>query len=224
MVSMQTTLQLSALLSILVLATLLMPSVHAYENSQYGFSINPPKSWTFEENIQSKLFVFKDSSNYTRASITVMVNQSGFSQEDPFLYSMKERNLKYYLYQNYEGYLITDWGARVVGSLNGYQIMFNASVNGSPMRFVSVIFLETNQTFFIVCGALSPAYDNLSSVFKETIDSFQLTQTVNNSISSNNVTIELVEVIVGVIVAAIVVVAALIYQKKRRPSNVVKNL
>ncbi len=208
---MQTKLQLSTLLSILVLATLLVQSVYGYKNSQYDFSINPPKGWTFEENIQSKLFVFKDASNYTGATITVMVNQSGLSQGDPFLYSMKVRNLRYYLHQNYEGYLITDWEVRVVGSLNGYQIKFNASVNGSPMRFISVIFLETNQTFFIVCGALSPAYDNLSSVFKEAIDSFQLTQTVNNSISSDNVTIELV----GVSVAAIVVVATVIYLKKR---------
>ncbi len=210
---MQTKLRLCALLATFVLATLLAQSAHAYENSQYGFSINPPGGWALEERTQPELFVFRDPSNYTGATISVLVNQSGLPQEDPALHSRTEGILRRYLAQTYKGYLISDKGTRVVGSLNGYQIKFDASVNGSSMRFVSVIFVLTNQTFFIVCGAASPSYDNLSSVFKESIDSFRLIQTVNKSIPNSNVAVVLVG---AVVVVAVVAVAAVVYLRKRR--------
>jgi hypothetical protein len=105
--------QLSVFLVTLVWAIFMVQSAHRYENSQYGFSINPPEGWALEENIQSELFVFKDSSNHTGATITVRVNQSGLPQEDPFLASMKERYLRQYLYQTYDGYLITDKVQRI---------------------------------------------------------------------------------------------------------------
>ena len=165
---------LSILLVTFLLATFIVQSVHAYENMQYGFSITPPEGWALEENIKSTLFVFRDPSNYTGATITILANQSGLPQDDLFLTSRTHNYLIRYLYENYEGCLITKNGAKVVSNLNGYQIKFNATVDGREMRFDSVIFVQTNQTFYIVCGALSPVYDNLSLVFDESINSFRL--------------------------------------------------
>ena len=75
---------LYALLLIILLATFLVQSVYAYENTKYGFSINPPESWAIEENTEPIMFVFRDPFNQTGATINVLVNQSGLPQDDPF--------------------------------------------------------------------------------------------------------------------------------------------
>ncbi len=141
--------QPSALVLMLLSATFIVQSVYAYENTQYGFSITPPEGWTLEENMETALFVFRDPSNYTGATIRVVVNQSGMPQDEAILWS--RIYLMRYLGETYSGYLITERGASGVGNLNGYQIKFNASVGGSEMRFDSAILIETNQTFYIVC-------------------------------------------------------------------------
>ena len=111
---------LSALLVPLLLATSIVQSVHTYENTQFGFSVNPPEGWAIEEKKEPTLFVFKDPSNYTGATISILVNQSGLSQEDPFLASLKESYLRHYLSQTYEGYLITEKGARAPWIRTGF--------------------------------------------------------------------------------------------------------
>jgi hypothetical protein len=313
--------QLSALLAVVLSATLLLPSACAYENTQYGFSITSPEGWAIEENtdpdswsevtrftkeatfqttqsftvtypewrirwqyetgvpdehpslhiyvypqatpgtwfesitksgnedtngtlyihdrkggfclvvvsatpnftivVEQKIpypsVVFRDPSNQTGATISVSVNQSGLPQDDPFLASLKQSYLRHYLSQAYEGCLITQRGARVVGNLNGYQVKFNASVGGSEMRFDSVVFIETNRTFYIVCGALSPAYDNLSTVFKDSIDSFRITSTSQSeppSAPPDNFV--LLGVLAIAVLMAIVVIALFILRRQRQ--------
>ncbi len=206
----------SALLLTLLLATFMVQSVHAYENIQYGFSITQPEGWELEENIEPALFVFRDPSDYTGASITVLVNQSGMPQDEAMLWS--RIYLMRYLGETYNGYLITERGASGVGNLNGYQIKFNATVGGSEMRFDSVILIETNQTFYIVCGALSPAYDVLSSVFDKSIHSFRLAPF---SQSSNHVPQDnAMWVLMGTgVVIAVTIAPSLIYfyRRKQKP-------
>jgi len=208
---------LSALSLILLLATFIVQSVHAYENMQHGFSITPPEGWPLEENIETALFAFRDPSNYTGATIRVVVNQSGMPQDEAIL--MSRIYLMRYLGETYNGYLITERGASGVGNLNGYQIKFNASVGGSEMRFDSVILIETNQTFYIVCGALSPAYDNLSSAFDETINSFRLapfSQSSSNYVPRCNA----IWILIGTIaVIAVSVAPSLIYFFRRKQNQ-----
>jgi len=175
----------SALLVTLLLAALIVESGHAYENTLYGFSINPPETWTIEDNFQAAQFTFRDPSNHTGGIVTIQVNQSGLPQDDPFLASRIHGYLMHYLYDNYEGYLITEMGAKAVYNLNGYEIKFNTTLDGKEMKFDSVIFVKSNQTFYIVCGALSPAYDSLALDFEESINSFRLAP---YSQSSNNIT------------------------------------
>jgi len=210
---------LSALSLILLLATFIVQSVHAYENMQHGFSITPPEGWALEENIETALFVFRDPSNYTGATIRVVVNQSGLPQDDPFLASRTNICLRRYLAETCPGYLITQMGAEAVHNLNGYEIKFNATVDGKAMRFDSVIFVETNQTFYIVCGALSPAYDNLSSAFDETINSFRLapfSQSSSNYVPRCNA----IWILIGTIaVIAVSVAPSLIYFYKRKQNQ-----
>ena len=206
-----------ALISALLIAFLVQSS-YAYENTQYGFSINPPEGWVVEEKTEPIMFVFKDPSNQTRATITILVNQSGLPQDDPFLASLKQLYLRQYLAEPYEGYLITQRGARVAGSLNGYQVKFNASVGGSEMRFDSVIFIETNQTFIIICGALSSAYDSLSLGFKACIDSFRLVAATQGDADST-AHYDAVGVSIGVGIAIVVLVAVslvLFFKRKQR--------
>ena len=206
-----------ALISALLIAFLVQSS-YAYENTQYGFSINPPEGWAIEET-EPLMFVFKDASNQTGATITILVNQSGLPQDDPFLASLKQLYLRQYLAEPYEGYLITQRGARVVGSLNGYQVKFNASVGGREMRFDSVIFIETNQTFIIICGALSSAFDNLSSDFKENINSFKITSAQSEpppSVPLDNI---MLLGVLAIVVLMIIAVIAIFFLRKRHTAS-----
>ncbi len=192
--------------------------IHDRKGSFYLVIVSATPNYTIviEQKAPYPSVVFSDPSNNTGAKITVLVNQSGLQQDDPFLASHTHRYLEQYLYETYPGYLITQRGARVVGSLNGYQVKFNASVGGREMRFDSVIFLLTNQTFYIVCGALSPGYGNLSSVFKESINSFRLapfSQSDTNSTPQSNATF----VLIGVGVVLVVVSLFFFLRRKTKP-------
>ncbi len=217
-------LTLSTFVVTLILALFLMQFTYAYENIQHHFSLTIPKDWIIEENNESTLFMFKASSNNTQAFITVLVNQSGLSQEDPFLHSLTESYLRNYLYHTYTGYLITDKGTKVVGNLNGYEIKFNASVNGLPMKFISTIFVQTNQTYYIICGASSSNYDNVVLQFTDCINSFKLeslSQNVDNSQNNSNFfsqdNMNTILIVIGTIVLFLIAISPiLIYFKKHK--------
>ena len=161
---------LFALLSLSVV-TLIEP-VCAYDNSKWGYSLNPPESWAIDDSEEnSGIVVFSaPSSPPTEAFLNIYV------QNVQGLYPVAIIQSQYkYALSNFENFTLLSEGNQVVGSLEGYQMEYTYIDAGKERKLVQVDVVENGVSYLISQGALASQYNVVASDFESMLNSFQVT-------------------------------------------------
>lgn len=205
-------------LRLLVLITFLstlfiLQSAYAYENAEYGFSIDEPAGWNILEDEEGIAVGFTDPNlDVTGASINVAVQETSLSFSS-YIEGSKQTIV------DKEGYTLESEGSRTVGGLEGYELVSTyTQIVGDDQVNVTlkqVVFVENGKGYVVTVGALESEYNNFSGTFEQSINSFHITsEPTNNGTDMTGVAVA------AVVIVVVVVIGAFYFLKiKQKPEN-----
>ena len=190
-------------LLVTVLSTLfVLQSSYAYENAEYGFSMDEPAGWNPLPPDEEGIVVgFVDPNvAVTGAFINVAVHDTGLSLS-AYVEGFKQSEV-----DKYGTIVLESEGSRTVGGLEGYELV-SSHTHAGMGQFTNkqVIFVENGKGFVVNAGAFSSEYDNSLGTFEQTIESFRITIDSSDD-SGTDLTVVIVAVFAVVVIGAIVVI------------------
>jgi hypothetical protein len=181
--------------------------VQAYDNSQYGFSINAPSGWTTTEEADV-IVMFASPDEF--AFINVVVEETNLALNDYITAAKQE------LESTFDDYQLQSERNRNIGGLNCYEIVSTWVQEGFEIEIRQVVFIEKGQAFIITYGAFAEDYDTYSPEAEQSIQSFR----VSGTGAVGGLPIMTIIIIIAVVVGAVVaVVAILLFRRKRKPAE-----
>ena len=193
-------------LLVTVLSTLfVLQSANAYENAEYGFSMDEPTGWNPLAPDEEGIIVgFADpNAAVTGAFINVVVHNTGLSLS-AYVEDWKQSEV-----DKYGTYVLESEGSRTVGELEGYELVSTHTHEGmGELTNKQVIFVENGKGFVVNTGVFSSEYDNFLGTFEQTIESFRITIDSSDD-SGTDLTVIIVAVVAVVVIGAIVVITLL---------------
>jgi hypothetical protein len=196
-----------ALITAIVITILSVQLVNAYENTEYGFSINFPSGWKQTENPGVVALYTNDDAS---ASVNIIIEETNLSLADYITESKDQlKNLDYYE-------LISE-DSRTISGLNGHELVFDWTYfpedgNYQDLRDKQVTFVHNGKAFIITCSADYSDYDLFLPTFDQTLDSFRLTS--SGTLDISNSTLIITAVVIVVVIALIISVVLL--RRKRK--------
>lgn len=188
-----------ALLSFLLIVSILeIHFVFAYENTEFGFTIDPPPMWDLNEDtgVNYMPVVFVDS--YTGASINIVLEEVRGSLWDNI------EGTKVILESSFDDYTLVYEASRVIGGLDCYELVSTWNQFDFLIKAKQVVFVEDGTAYTITCSALESEFDNFLLDFENSITSFRLTS------EPDTLPINLDAIILGGIVFIAVIVILLL--------------
>jgi hypothetical protein len=203
---------LFALMFIVVLLTLFsIQTTFGYENTEHGFSIDPPEGWSIEE-LTGVIAVQFTENVVDGSSVNVAVEETQSSL------SQVISSTKLALATAFENYTVVSEGSRVVNGVDGYELVATFKYEGRILKAKQVYFVEEGKKFVITCTAIDLLYENSLVDFETSISSFRITdsqQKVPLDKYNGDNTI-LIIVVIAAAVAAIIITAVFLLRKKSK--------
>jgi hypothetical protein len=206
---------LFSVLLIIVLSTFFpIQSTFAYENMEYGFSVNPPDGWSIEEMHGLIAVQFTDVNTlYDSSSISVAVAETTDSLSQ-FISSAKTT-----FANSIENYNLVSERSRVIGGLDCYEVVVTFTYAGRGLKAKQVYFVEFGKSFVITYTAIESQYENSLLDFENSLSTFRITAPQHEDLGDNNNldnTIFVIAIITIVAVVVVITVTLFLHQKNQR--------
>lgn len=161
-----------------VIASMLISSVYAYGNTQYGFSITAPTGWTTNEGVSGTAVIFYGptmTETGTDVNINVAVSTTAQTLSEAI------SSLKADYPNEFPNFSLVSESSRNIGGLNSYELVYSFTDAGNTYKQKQVVFVENGQGFIITCTAIPSNYDTYLPTFDQSIQTFRLTTTLSPS-------------------------------------------
>ncbi|HLN89142.1 MAG TPA: DcrB-related protein [Candidatus Binatia bacterium] len=161
-----------------LIASMLISSVYAYDNTQYGFSITAPTGWTTSEGVSGTVVIFYGPT-MTETGTDVNINIAVTSTTETLSEAISSMKTDYPT--SFSDYSLVSESNRNIGGLSSYELVYTFTDSGNTYKQKQVVLIENGQGFIITCTAIPSNYDSYLPTFEQSIQTFRLTTTLSPS-------------------------------------------
>jgi len=213
-----------ALISFLLIL-LVVQTVNAYDNNEYGFSITPPSMWSLIEDTDIQAVVGFEKTDST-ASISVAVVESSHTLSE-IVEGVKGsiEGIKDYLSRYLTDFSLVYETWRSIGGLDCYEFEYTMTHGGFSAKIRQVIFVENGKEFVITYQASESEYVDYLPDAENSIASFRVL--ADSSDDSSDGAIDNTLLIIGLISAVIILAVVLglfLLMKRHKPVSPVESV
>jgi hypothetical protein len=192
----------------LLITTLLMlllcvsvGSAHAYTNTSYNFSVEPPNGWTVEEPTYAVVAFVGPTDEGFQVNVNVQVEATNLSLAD--YVSAGKTNL-----ETYEDFTLLTEGARNrINNIDAYEVVFTFTYNGMALKDKQVYLVTGGNAFVVTYSALPTTYETYLPYFETSVQTF--------NVGTGGPDWQWI-VIIAIIAALVVAAAVFVFGRRRR--------
>ena len=143
-----------------------------YQNSQYGFGLNPPDGWTIDENDQLEVVRFYGPT-IDGTTINIGISEPSYMAAGESLESVVITILDYY-HTYFTNFTEISNNSRTVNGMNAHDLVYTFTQGIYELKQMQIGIEKNKKTFVITFTASIESYDDYIALFEESISSFTI--------------------------------------------------
>ena len=193
------------LFSLIIVSLICINVVSAYENTEFGFTIDSPLLWDLNENTGTDYISVAFENSYTGSSINIGVEET----YDSSLLDNIE-GIKVFLEGSFDDFNLVYEVRRVIGGLDCYEIVYTATLYDLAFKTKQVVFVEGGMGYVITCNAFESEFSSSLLDFENSITSFRIT----SDSTALPLNLDMI-IIVGLVIIVIIVLLLVLFMLKK---------